>query len=113
MAWTTASSRRSIAGISTREFIRSSLAEEAGLCGLEIVEGLLLLGRTAEAENLARKLVHEFTNAKLSTRAITALSYLTEAIVAKRASATTAHDVREYIVSLRTSPEREFTMTRA
>jgi len=96
-----------------REFIRSSLAEEAGICGLEIVEGLLVLGRAAEAENLARKIVHEFTSAKLNTRAITALSYLTEAIVAKRASATMAHDVREYIVSLRTSPEREFTMTRA
>jgi len=96
-----------------REFIRNSLAEEAGICGLDVVEGLLVLGRGAEAVNLARKIVHEFTNAKLNTRAITALSYLTEAIVAKRASATMAHDVREYIISLRTSPEREFTMTLA
>jgi hypothetical protein len=94
-----------------REFLRNGLAEEAGLCGLEIVEALLVQNRASAAEGLARTIVHEFTNASLNTRAIMALSYLTEAIAAKKASAAMANHVREYIVSLQTSPEREFTMT--
>jgi tetratricopeptide (TPR) repeat protein len=93
-----------------RGFLRSTLAEEAGLCGLHIVEALLVLDRAGEAEQLARKIVHEFTHAALSARAITALSYLTEAIMAKKASAAMAHEVHEYILSLRTEPEREFGM---
>jgi hypothetical protein len=91
-----------------REFLRNGLAEEAGLCGLDVVEGLLVLGRTSAAEMLARKIVDEFTVAGLSTRAIGALGYLMEAITANRASATLVTEVREYIVSLRTSPERDF-----
>jgi hypothetical protein len=72
------------------------------------VEGLLVLGRTSAAETLARKIVSEFTAAGLSTRAVGALGYLTEAITANRASVTLVTEVREYIVSLRTSPERDF-----
>ena len=93
-----------------RGFLAKALSEEAGLCGLVIVEALLVLERAGEAEQLARKIVHEFTIASLSARAITALSYLTEAIVARKASASMAHEVHEYILSLRTRPEREFTM---
>jgi tetratricopeptide (TPR) repeat protein len=91
-----------------REFLRSSMPEEAGIAGLEIVEALLSLGNTAHAETLARKLVQEFTTAKLNTRAVTALGYLTEAIAAKTAKAPLVTQVREYIVSLRTAPERDF-----
>jgi tetratricopeptide (TPR) repeat protein len=91
-----------------RDFLHHSLAEEAGLCGLDIVETLLLLDRTHEAEILARTIVHEFTEAALSTRAITALGYLTETIAGRRATAKMVSEVREYVVSLRTTPEREF-----
>jgi tetratricopeptide (TPR) repeat protein len=91
-----------------RDFLHHSLAEEAGICGLDIVETLLLLDRAHEAEILARKIVGEFTEAGLSTRAITALGHLSEAIAARRATAGLVNDVREYVVSLRTTPEREF-----
>lgn len=93
-----------------RGFLSNGLAEEAGLCGLQIVEALLVLERAGEAEQLARKIVHEFVTAALSTRAITALSYLSEAITARKAPASLAHVVREYILSLRTQPEREFNL---
>lgn len=89
-------------------FLRQSLTEEAGICALEIVEALLLRGSTADAEVLARQVITDFTTAALNARAITALGYLQEAIAARRASTSTVSDVREYIVSLRTSPEREF-----
>lgn len=91
-----------------RHFLRSALAEEAGLCGLEIVQALLIIGRSGEAEQLARKIVHELTLARLSGRAIAALAYLADAVTQNTASAKLAHEVYEYIVSLRTDPERDF-----
>jgi tetratricopeptide (TPR) repeat protein len=93
-----------------RGFLQNALAEEAGLCGLLIVEALLVLERAGQAEQLARKIVHEFTTARLSARAITALSYLAEAIIARKATAPMVQEVHQYILSLRTEPEREFTM---
>ncbi|HEX6096703.1 MAG TPA: hypothetical protein VF432_10300 [Thermoanaerobaculia bacterium] len=65
-------------------------------------------GQPEKAEMLARTIVSEFTLAGLSTRAITALGYLTEAIMLRKASTKLVSDVRDYIVSLRTSPERDF-----
>lgn len=99
-----------------RQFLRLSLIEEAGLCGLEIVEALLMMGsagRVMMAESLARRIVEEFTNASLAARAITALGYLSEAIAARRATAELAKEVREFVLSLRTAPEREFARTLA
>lgn len=95
-----------------RRFHALSMPEEAGLCGLDMVEALLSVSRFKEAEGLARSLVREFVAAQLNTRAITALGYLTEAIGARKASPRLAVDVREYIVSLRTEPERDFPFPR-
>jgi hypothetical protein len=84
------------------------MTEEAGLCGLEIVEGMLSLGNYSGAESLGRKIISEFTRAGFNKRAITALGYLQEAIASSKASRGLVRIVREYIVSLRTSPERDF-----
>ncbi len=89
-------------------FLRHGMTEEAGICALEMVEALLLRGTAAEAEALARQVISEFTAAALNTRAITALGHLQEAIATRRASTSMVTSVREYIVSLRTAPEREF-----
>jgi len=89
-------------------FLVHSLAEEAGLCGLEIVEGMLQIGMADEAERLARTIMAEFMAARLNGRAISALGYLTEAITAKKAQPRLVTQVREYVLSLRTAPEREF-----
>jgi len=89
-------------------FLLRDLVEEGGLCGLEIVEALLLRGTQLEAEQLARRIINEFTAAQLSSRAITALGYLSEAIAARHASPATAQQVRQYIRLLRVEPEREF-----
>lgn len=90
------------------QFLKNSLAEEAGICGLDMVEAMLSLRRSSDAESLARTVLNEFLAASLSARAITALGYLAEAIAAKRATPKTATHVREYVLSLRTQPEREF-----
>jgi tetratricopeptide (TPR) repeat protein len=96
-------------GAVRRLFLQHGLVEEAGLFGLEIVQARLSLGDYNAAESLAREIVAEFTGAHLNTRAIVALGYLTEAIAARRASMALIGGVRDFIVSLRKHPEREFT----
>lgn len=91
-----------------RSFLQKAMPEEAGICALEVIEGLLHRGKASEAERLARLVIQEYTAAGLNTRAITALGYLTEAIAARNATVALAGSVREYLVSLRTEPEREF-----
>ncbi|HEY0366074.1 MAG TPA: hypothetical protein VGC73_06355, partial [Pyrinomonadaceae bacterium] len=60
------------------------------------------------AQNLAREIIAEFTRAGLSKRAITAVGYLQEAIASSEVSNSLVAEIREYIVSLRTHPERDF-----
>lgn len=89
-------------------FKEQGLVEEAGICGLDAVEALLSRDNAAEAARLADHIVQEFADAALNTRAVMAVSYLHEAIEAKRASAATARQVRGYIKKLRDQPELEF-----
>lgn len=95
-----------------RAFLGQGMPEEAGLCALEIIEGMLTRNRFAEAERLARMVIQEFTRARLNKRAISALGYLARALAAKKASIPLVHNVRNYILSLRTHPEREFLQLR-
>jgi tetratricopeptide (TPR) repeat protein len=90
------------------EFLRHNLVEEAGLCGLDLVEAQLAQERYAEAEELGRRLVSEFMAAGLNTRAITALAYLSEAIAQRKASGATVQNVRRFIRRLHVDPDTEF-----
>jgi tetratricopeptide (TPR) repeat protein len=90
------------------QFLSRNLVEEAGLCGLDIVEAHLSRGAAIEAEAFARQIVREFTAAQLNTRAITALQYLSEAVAMRNASVATVGNVREFIHSLRQKPDAEF-----
>ncbi len=92
------------------EFLQQNIVEEAGLCGLEVVECFLLRGETEEARELATKIVHEFTDASLNRRAVAAIASLNEAIAASSATPEIARNVHLYVASLRTDPEREFEM---
>lgn len=93
------------------QFLNQNLVEEAGLCGLDIVEAHLSRGASIEAEAFARQIVREFTAAQLNARAITALGYLSESIAARRASSATVQNVRHFIQSLRKKPDSEFVAT--
>jgi len=94
-----------------RAFLGQAMPEEAGICALEIIEGLLTRNKPQEAERLARMVIAEFGRARLNKRAITALGYLSRAIAAKKASVPLVRNVRDYILALRTNPEREFLRT--
>lgn len=98
---------RHLAGLRD-QFLRHELVEEAGLCGLDIVEAHLRLGAAAEAETLARRIVVDFTAARLNERAVVALGYLAEAIAERESPLAMVQKVREYIHALRKTPEREF-----
>lgn len=89
-------------------FLRHDLIEEAGLCGLDMVESMLAQAAAAPAETLVRRIVEEFTVAQLNARAIVALGYLTDVIATRNAPRNAVGTVREYILSLRKFPEREF-----
>lgn len=94
-----------------RQFLSYGLYEEAGVAGLEIVEGLIEQRRYSAGESLARKIVSEFELAGLNKRAVEALTFLTKILESKTASAKNIRDIGQYIVSLRTNPERDFRLT--
>jgi tetratricopeptide (TPR) repeat protein len=94
-----------------QQFLNHNLVEEAGICGLDIVEAHLSRGATIEAEAFAWQIVREFTAAHLNSRAITALGYLSEAIGARKASTATVDNVRHFIRNLRKQPDSEFVAT--
>ena len=89
-----------------RDLTHHNLIEESGLAGLEIVDAYLRAGEALLAEATARAVLHEFADAGLNKRAIAALGYLTEAIAARKTTSIVP-EIRDYIVSLRTNPERD------
>lgn len=89
-------------------FLDHDLIEEAGLCGLEIVEAHILRNERIQAQSLSSQIVSDFSAAHLSRRAITALAYLQDAVGTTGATAETARNVHNYITALRTDPNREF-----
>ena len=90
-----------------RDLTHHNLIEESGLAGLEIVDAYLRAGEAPLAEATVRTVLHEFAGAGLNKRAIAALGYLTEAIAARKATTSIVPEIRDYIVSLRTNPERD------
>jgi tetratricopeptide (TPR) repeat protein len=95
-------------GAARQKFLRHQLVEEAGLCGLEMIEAYLMRGETGMAQPLAVTLVHEFTDAGLNRRAIAALAYLQDMLEESNVSREVVRSVSTYIVALRHDPAREF-----
>jgi tetratricopeptide (TPR) repeat protein len=89
-------------------FLSRALVEEAGLCGLEIVEAQMALDDIVSARTLAAALVSEFTAANLNRRAVAALAYLNDAIAASSATPEFVRTVHTYLIELRSDPTREF-----
>jgi len=84
------------------------MVEDAGMCGLELVELYLISEDVAEAVRLAREIAQQFLTAGLNERAQVALGYLNEALTAHLPSIETVRHVRSYIAALRDDPTREF-----
>ena len=63
-----------------REFGEFGMVADAGLVALEMAEALLVIGEPDEVPAICRDVIAQFTRAGMASRAITALSFLREAI---------------------------------
>ena len=89
-----------------RELLQHGLTEEAGLCGLEVVEAMLIAGNASAAVNLTRQIVGELVNAGVDERAVAAVRRLQEAFASGRVSPELVSQVRESMAALQCRPER-------
>lgn len=79
------------------EFEALQMHADAGVVALDIVEALLTNGRPDEGAVICRYLVERFQSCGMSTNAITAVSYLREALAAGKANPTLAKHVRNFV----------------
>jgi tetratricopeptide (TPR) repeat protein len=64
------------------QYLKLQMIQDAGLCGLEIVESLVDRGDVEEARALAREIASEFAAAEMDSYAVRAVARLDEAIAA-------------------------------
>ncbi|MGA7614227.1 MAG: hypothetical protein WBX15_03510 [Thermoanaerobaculia bacterium] len=93
-------------GLVRQSLEEAGMLEEAGLCGLDIVEACLATARWNEAERLASALVETFTAAGMNNRAIAALAFLRDAVAAKTVSHEIVEKVRIDLSHLHHEPQR-------
>jgi tetratricopeptide (TPR) repeat protein len=85
---------------SWREFEELDLIADAGLAALELAEALLLAGQAAEVPAICRDIVARFTRAGMTSRAITALSFLREAVALGQANPSLIRHVHDFLREL-------------
>lgn len=93
---------------SWREFIDLDLVADAGLAALELAEALLLAGEPAEVPAICRNIVAQFTRAGMTSRAITALSFLREAVALGQANPSLVRHVYDFLRELPAERPRLF-----
>jgi tetratricopeptide (TPR) repeat protein len=69
-----------------REFEQFDMISDAGLVALELAEALLLTGAVEEVPAICRDVISQFTRAGMASRALTALSFLREAVAIGQAT---------------------------
>jgi tetratricopeptide (TPR) repeat protein len=84
-----------------RDFAAAGMAEEAGLCALNIAAVLVERSEGSEARALTQSVIDEFTVAGLDERAIAAVVRLRDAIDVEGATAETVRTVHAFVESLR------------
>jgi tetratricopeptide (TPR) repeat protein len=93
---------------SWREFEELELVADAGLAALELAEALLLTGDAAEVPAICRNIVAQFTRAGMTSRAITALSFLREAVAIGQANPSLVRHVHDFLRELPAEQPRLF-----
>jgi tetratricopeptide (TPR) repeat protein len=89
-------------------FLEKTIAEEAGLAGLDLADAWIALGKNAAAHELISTILTEFSAAKLNEHALTALAYLREILPSTSKPHTAVRHVREYVDRLRSEPSLIF-----
>lgn len=83
-----------------REFESLGMDSDAALAALELAEQLLLAGDASEVPGICRDLVARFTRNGMASRAITALSFLREAVAIGQATPSLVRHVRTFLREL-------------
>jgi hypothetical protein len=83
-----------------REFDAFDMTADAALVALNLSEALLVLGEPAEVPAICREIVARFTRAGMMSRAMTALSFLREAIALGEATPSLIRHVYAFLRKL-------------
>jgi tetratricopeptide (TPR) repeat protein len=86
-----------------KEFEAAGMQSDAALVALELAEALLILGRPERVPQICRTILDRFTSAGMTSRAITALAFLREAVAIGNAKPTLVRHVYDF---LRDLPEK-------
>ena len=91
-----------------REFEQLDLIADAGLVALELAESLLILGQSEEVPAICRETIAQFTRSGMASRAITALSFLREAVAIGQATPSLVRHVYAFLRELPSEQPRLF-----
>lgn len=89
-------------------FLRIGLDTDAALTALRLVEVLLATEQTSEVPAICRKLLDHFTRNNMLSRAVTALSFLREAVALEKATPALVRTVADFIRALPAHPTLAF-----
>ena len=91
-----------------REFEQLDIIAEAGLVALELAETLLVMGQPDEVPAICRDVIGQFTRAGMASRALTALSFLREAVALGQATPSLVQHVSAFLRHLPAEQPRLF-----
>jgi tetratricopeptide (TPR) repeat protein len=91
-----------------REFEQLDMVGSAGLAALELAEALLASGQPEEVPAICRDIIAQFTRSGMASRAITALSFLREAVAIGQASTSLVRHVHAFLRELPAEQPRLF-----
>lgn len=91
-----------------REFQQFDMTADAGMAALELAEALLVVGQPDEVPAICREVITQFTRAGMASRAITALSFLREAVAIGQASPDLVSHVHAFLRKLPAEQPRLF-----
>lgn len=91
-----------------REFEQLDMIADAGLVALELTETLLVLGQSDEVPAICRDIIGQFTRAGMASRAMTALSFLREAVAMGQATPSLVQHVSAFLRKLPAEQPRLF-----
>jgi tetratricopeptide (TPR) repeat protein len=83
-----------------REFEQLDMIGDAGLAALDLAETLLVLEQSDEVPAICREVIGQFTRAAMASRALTALSFLREAVAMGQASPSLVQHVSAFLRQL-------------
>jgi tetratricopeptide (TPR) repeat protein len=91
-----------------REFDQFDLVADAALAALQLAEAMLHIGNATEVAAISRDLIARFTAAGMTSRAITALSFLREAVAIGQATPSLVRHVHDFMRELPAERPRLF-----